>query len=161
MPAHRRPQAVFAGGPRRPDGGEDAAARVVQLLVARASGPERELVDPVAGEAGMRVAVDEAGQRAQAAAVELLDVAVEWLEIAHRADRRHEATLGQEVRVFDDLDFPERATAQRRLPPGRGHELREVSNEEPLRPVRAAHSEPGRGIGTSSPCSEAVRVASS
>src|SRR5438128_841650 len=59
--AHRRAEAVLAGFSGRPEGGEDPAAGRMQLLVARAPGAERELVDAVAREAGMRVAVDEAG----------------------------------------------------------------------------------------------------
>ena len=66
-----------SGGPRRRDGREDAAAGGVQLLVARAGRAQRELLDAVAGERRVRVAVDEARDGAEAAAVELLDLAVE------------------------------------------------------------------------------------
>ena len=50
---------------RRAHGREDPAAGRVQLLVARAAGAKRELLDAVAAERRMRVAVDEAGDRAE------------------------------------------------------------------------------------------------
>ena len=80
-------QAVLAERARRADGREDAAARGVQLLVARAGGAKRELLDPVAAQRRMRVTVDEARDRAEAATVELLDVAVERRQVAHPPDR--------------------------------------------------------------------------
>jgi hypothetical protein len=49
----------------------------VNLLVRRARGPQLELVDPIADEARVRVAIDEAGDRAAAPAVELLRLAAE------------------------------------------------------------------------------------
>ena len=56
---------------------EDPAAARVELLVRRSRAPERELLDAVAGEARVRVAVDEPGDRRQSAPVDLLDVAGE------------------------------------------------------------------------------------
>ena len=49
----------------------------VQLLVARAHRAQLELLDAVAGEARMRMAVDEPRQSAETPAVELFDFAVE------------------------------------------------------------------------------------
>ena len=77
MPLDSDAQSVGVQRARRPDGREDAAACRVQLLVARAARAQGELLDAVAAERGMRVAVDEPRQRAETAAVELLDVAVE------------------------------------------------------------------------------------
>src|SRR5207244_3658135 len=50
---------------------EDAAARRVELLVAGASGAERELLDAVAAEGGVRVTVDEPRHGRETATVEL------------------------------------------------------------------------------------------
>ena len=66
MPLDRLEEPAPAGGPRRPDGREDAAARGVQLLVARTARAQRELLDAVAAERRMRVAVDEPRDRAAA-----------------------------------------------------------------------------------------------
>ena len=65
------------------------------------------------------MAVDEAGDRAEAAPVELLDVAVERPEVAHPADGRDPAVLAEDVGVLDDVDLAERRAAERALPPRR------------------------------------------
>jgi hypothetical protein len=82
---------------RRTDGGQDPAAARVQFLVRRASGTERELLDPVACEAGVRVAVDEARDRRQSASVELLDVTRDGPEIAHAPHGGDTAFLAHHV----------------------------------------------------------------
>src|SRR5262249_24586028 len=86
MQRDRRTKTPRTWGPRRADGGEDAASGSVQLLVVRAACAERELVHTVATERRMRVAVDEARNRAQPAAVDLEDIAVEGREISHCPD---------------------------------------------------------------------------
>src|SRR5205085_9401186 len=101
--------ARFAGGTH---GREDAAAARVQLLVARAAGPERELVDTVAAERGVRVAVDEAGDRAEAAARELLDLAVERRQVAHPPDRLDRLAAAEHERVLEHVHLAERAAAE-------------------------------------------------
>src|SRR5262249_8446074 len=53
--------------------GEDSAAGRVQLLVARATCAQRELLDAIAAERRVRVAVDETRHGAAASTVELLD----------------------------------------------------------------------------------------
>ena len=115
VPLDRCAQAVLAGRPRRADGREDAAAGGVQLLVARAAGAERELVHAVAAERGVRVAVDEARDRAQAAAVELDDVAVERRQVAHPPDRLDRVAGAEDERVLEHLDLAERRAAERRI----------------------------------------------
>ena len=90
----------FSGGPGRPHGREDAAARGVQLLVAGAACAPRELLDAVAAERRVRVAVDEARDGAQAAAVELLDVAVERGQLRHRAHSRDRLAVAEHVRAL-------------------------------------------------------------
>src|SRR5579864_7701882 len=94
-----RTQTLLPGRARRAHGREDAAARGVQLLVARAARAQRELLDPVAAEGDVRVAVDEAGDRAPASPVHFDDVAVARLQVAHAADGRDRVVLAQDVRV--------------------------------------------------------------
>jgi hypothetical protein len=101
----------------------------VELLVGRACSPERELLDPVAAERGMRVAVDESRNRAEPATVDLEDVAVHRLEVSHAPDGGDRLALAQDVRVLDDVDRAEVGAAERR-PSTRGrHELRERADE--------------------------------
>ena len=120
--AARRARAAPSGAerPRRRDGREDAAARRVQLLVARAAGAERELVDAVAAERRMRVAVDEPGNRAEPGAVELLDLAVDRLEVAHPPDRGDRLAAAEDVRVLDHVDRAQVGAARGPRVPGAG-----------------------------------------
>jgi hypothetical protein len=113
-----------------PDGREDSAARGVELLVRGAGRALGELLDPVTREARVRVAIDESGDRAQPTAVQLDDVAAERAEILHAADTGNATLLAEDVRIFDDLDLPERLAAQGRLPPGGCCELRQVAHEQ-------------------------------
>src|SRR5262249_6905263 len=106
---HRVPVSRRGGGqlglarrPRRADRREDAAARRMELLVGRAARAQRELLDAVTGERSMRVAVDEPGDRALTAAVDLLDVTVQAREVAHAADARDRLAVDEDVRVVDD-----------------------------------------------------------
>ena len=98
-------------------------------------GAQRELLDAVAREARVRVAVDEARDRAEAAPVELLDVAVERAEVAHPPGRRDPPVLAEDVGVLDDLDLAERRAAERCSRARRGGELREVADEQAARGV--------------------------
>ena len=86
---------------------------------------------PVAGEAGVRVAVDEPRDRAVPAAVELLDVAVERRQVTHAAHGCDPAVLAEHVRVLDHVDARRargRAAARR---PRRRRELGEIADEQP------------------------------
>ena len=83
----------------------------MQLLVRRAARAQRELLDPVAAEGDVGVAVDEAGDRAAAPSVHLDDVAVERLQVAHTADGRDRVVLTQDVRVPDHVDLAELRSA--------------------------------------------------
>ena len=117
----------------------------MDLLVARAGGPKRELVDPVAGEARMRVAVDEAGDDAAAPRVEFDDVAVERPEITHPSDGDDLPVLAENERVPDDVDAAEGGAPERRAHPGRRCDLRDVADEEP----RHCQGRPRSGSGAS------------
>ena len=119
-----------AGRPRRR---EDAAAGRQELLVGRADGAESELLDAVARERRMRVAVDEAGNRRQARAVELLDVgAVHGREVAHRTHCSDRAVrVDEHVATLDDLDLAERRAPQRTFLSTMGDDLREVADQQP------------------------------
>ena len=132
---------------------EDAAAGRVQLLVRRSRGAQRELLDAVARKARVRVAVDEAGDRAAPLRVELLDVAVERAELAHAPHLHDLRSLQQDVCILEDRHLPQQGPAQRRGVAGRRHELRDVADEQ------AAHA-PG-SIGRSMSCSRAAAIASS
>jgi hypothetical protein len=143
------------------DGREDPAARRVQLLVARAAGPQGELLHAVAEEARMGVAVDEPGDRAAASPVELLDVAAELepAELAHAPRRCDPARVAEHEGVLEHLHVSKRAATDRRLGVRRrGRELREVADEEPVRSRLAGrHSR----AGSRRPCSSAAASASS
>ena len=117
-------------------------------------------MSPVAREARMRVAVDEARERAEPAPVELLDVAVQGAELAHPPHLGDAAVLAQDVAALDDVDAAEIDSPQRRARARRGHDLLEVADEQPPRGRRlGAHSAAG-GIGGSSPPSAAASIAS-
>ena len=104
----------------------------------------------------MRVAVDEAGDRAQAATVELPHVAVERRQVAHAADGLDRVAGAEDVRVLDQLDLAERRPAQRRVAPGRRGQLREVADEQPR---GRAHASCGAD-GILSPPRSAASIAS-
>ena len=78
MSANRCAEPVLAGVPRRLDCGQDASSRRVQLLIARSPRAQLELTGAIAGEARVRVAVDEPGERAQAPPVER-GASLRWL----------------------------------------------------------------------------------
>ncbi len=169
MAAHDIGELFLGGRARGADGREDPAAGGVQLLVGRARGAEGELLDAVAREAGVRVAVDEPGDRAQAAAVELLDLALERSEVAHRPDPGDVALLTEDIGVDNHLDLPERAAAQRCIDARRRDELGEIADEQPphgggVAPVRTpsgagpsppfgkrAYASAGTGVSSSTP----------
>src|SRR4029077_380039 len=90
----------------RPNRGKNSAPGRVQLLVARATGAQGELLDAVAEKGRMRVAVDEARDRAKAGAVELLDLSVDG-EVAHWPGGRHGAALAEHEGVLDHLELPQ------------------------------------------------------
>ena len=149
------------GGSRRAHRREDAAAAGVQLLVRRPGGAQRELLDAVAGEARVRVAVDEARDRREPATVDLLDVVIEARQVAHRSRRRDATVLAQHVRVSDDVDLAQRVAAKRRGAPRRRRDLREVADEESRRRLRGAHDPTAATEGMSMLCSRAAASASS
>src|SRR5438094_6054512 len=164
MPANRIGQARFARRPGRPHGRENAPAGRVELLVGGAGGPQLELVDAVAGKAGVRVAVDQPREGAQTTTVELLELPVGFpkarIKLAHRAAGSDSSVLAEDVRVAHDLDGPERFAAKRGPTVGGRRELCEVADEQapPARPV--AHSADWGCIGGSIPCSAANAIAS-
>src|SRR6266566_1390682 len=155
MPPNRIGQARFARGPGRPHGRENAPARRVKLLVGRAGGSQLELVDTIAGKAGVRVAVDQPRYRAETATVELLELPKGALklraELAHRAERGDSPVLAQNVCVADDLDGREGITPKRRLVAARRRELREVADKQAPPACAVTHSADWGCIGGSKP----------
>ncbi len=135
MARHPLSEPVGAECPRRGDGREDAAARGMELLVARADCPQRELLDPVAAPRRVGVTVDQARDRAQAGAVELLDpvqVADGLRELAHPPDRLDPPAVAEDECIVQHLDGRKLAPAARqRAIPGRRGELGEPTDEEP------------------------------
>ena len=142
---------------RRRDGREDAAARRVQLLVARAAGAQRELADAVAAERRMRVAVDEPRHGAEPGAVELLDLAVERREVAHPPDRLDRLAVAEDVRVLDHVDRAQVGAARRPAAvPAAG-----VATCARSRRSSARHGQlDASNIGVDRPCSRAAASAS-
>ena len=128
----------------------------MQLLVAGARRSQRELLDAIAAERRVRVAVDEPGDRAEAAAVELAYVAVERRQVAHAADGLDRVARTQDVCVLDDVDLAQRGSAKRRVAAGGRGDLREVANEHPH---GIAHASRGAD-GNRSPPRAAASIAS-
>jgi hypothetical protein len=121
----------LACGASRLDGGENPAPGCVQLLVGGSGGTPGELVDTVARETGMRMAVDEPRNGGQAAAVQLVDVPVEPAELVHAPDSSHAAVLAEHVCVHlrvERTHLP--GAAQGRFRPRRGHDLREIADQK-------------------------------
>ena len=143
---------MLAGLTGGANGRENAAVGGVQLLVARPARPQGKLLDTVAGKRRMCVAVDEAGHRAAAAAVDLLDVAAERGQLSHTSDLGDPAVVHDDVCVLEDVGAPEVASAQRRCSTGRRCNLTQVPDED-LRHSRGC-------IGTSSPPARAASTAS-
>ena len=117
----------------------------MQRLVARTGRPKFEFVDAVARETGVRVAVDESGDGAEAASVQLLDLALGLAQarakLSHRAERGDASVFAQDVRVADDLDIRERRAPERCLAAAGCRKLGEIADEQrPLPAVRVAHS---------------------
>ena len=117
----------------------------MQRLVARTGRPQFEFVDAIARETGVRVAVHESGDGAEAATVQLLDLALGLAQarakLSHRAERGDSSVFAQHVRVADDLDIRERRTPERCLAARGCRKLREIADEQrPLPAVRVAHS---------------------
>jgi hypothetical protein len=97
------------------------------------------------------VAVDEPRHRAEAARIELLDVAADRLQVAHPPSRLDDAVATEDERVLEDLDVAQRRTAQRGICPARSRELREVADEQAALAARWAHSVSEDDIGGTRP----------
>ena len=113
----------------------------------------------IAGEARVRVAVDEARERAEPAPVELLDVSAQGAELAHPPHLGDVAVFAQHVAALDDVDTPEIDPPQRRARACRRHDLLEVADEQTPRGRRLGAHAAG-GIGGSRPPSAAASIAS-
>ncbi len=103
----------------------------MELLVRGTARAERELVDAIAREARVRVAVDEARDRRQPATVDLLDVVVERSEVAHPTDCLDPPAFAEHVGVVGHGDVAQCRAAERGIGSGRAGDLREVADEEP------------------------------
>ena len=154
MALHGLRKRRVARSPRRCDGRQDAAASRMQLLIARAAGAQRELVHPIPGKRGMRVAVDEPWHRAEASAVNLLDLDLGAKpKIAHTPDSLDPGSLAEHVRVLQHVKVAQVAAAQRSTTDRRRDELAKVADEQ------APQAQPQ--LGRSSPCAAAAARASS
>src|SRR5205085_3356080 len=155
-------QLLLRGRARRTDGRHDSAAVRMQLLVARTARSQRELVDAVAGEARVRVTVDEARDRAETTPVDLDRVAFDAIELAHPSGSRDDAVVAQQERVLDYVDAPEVRATKRRTAAGWRHELCEVADEQAGGTAVGRHSsDASRRIGTCRSCTAAAASASS
>ena len=132
----------------------------MELLVRRAGRALCELLYPVTRKARVRVAVDEPRNRAEAAAVDLLDLSSEGRQVTHTADSLDRLTRTEDVRILDHVHLAERAAAQRRRSARGTCNLGEVADEEAALAARGAHSRSRCGIGASSPCDSAAVSAS-
>ncbi len=124
----------------------------MELLVRGTSRAQRELVDAVAAEARVRVAVDEARNGREPAAVDLLEVAGRRVarriarcprqgggEIAHRADRLDLPVAAEHERVVDHPHVAERGAAKRAAA-SRGRDLREIADQQAAHGTRTGDS---------------------
>jgi len=132
----------------------------MELLVRRAGRALCELLHPVTREARVRVAVDEPRDRAETAAVDLLDLSSEGRQVTHTADSLDRLTRTEDVRMLDHVHLAERAAAQRRRSARGTRNLGEVADEEAALAARGAHSWSRCGIGASRPCDSAAVSAS-
>ena len=130
MPCDCGAQPFLARRTGRANRRQDAAARRVQLLVARAACAKGELLDAIAREARMGVAVHEAWDGAGATAVHLDDLTLESRQVAHGADGLDAAVRAEHEAVLDDVHAAERASTKRRDAAGRGRDLGEIVNEQ-------------------------------
>ncbi len=126
---------VEPGGAGRLDGREDAAARGVQLLVGRAARAAVVLVDAVAGEACVRVAVDEPRDGGHAERVDdhrVLGQLEPRTQVEAVPDRDDLAELRRDPDVaLEHVDLAERGAAQRRVAlAGRARRLREPADHQ-------------------------------
>src|SRR5262249_40604062 len=123
---------------------------------------QRELVDPVAGEAGVGVAVDEARDRAQSATVELHRRVLDAPEVAHASGADDHAFLAEEVRVLDHVDAPEVCATQRGALAGRADGLSWAAGGRAGGAGGVPHSSgASRRIGSWRSCAAAAASASS
>ena len=102
----------------------------MQLLIAGAARTQRELVDTVAAERGMGMAVDEARDRAKPTAVDLEDLVVERRQRAHPSHGVDRLAVAEDERVLEDRDVAERRAAERSAQARRCGELRDVAQEQ-------------------------------
>ena len=167
MPTNRLRQIRFACSPSGLHGREDPPAGRVELLVGGTGGPQLELVDAVAGEAGVCVAVDQPRYGTEATSVELLELievsagfAKLCIKVAHRTEGSDASAFAQDVRVANDFDGRERLPSERRLAAHRSCQLSEIADEEAPTAYAATHSAGWGGIGGSSPRSAANAIAS-
>ncbi len=134
----------------------------MQLLVARARGSERELLDAVPGKAGVGMTVDETRYRREPTPVELFHLARERRELAHRADLGDAAVLTDHERVVDDIYVSEGRAPSRRFRASRGCELGQIADQKAWwRRRRGGHVPPPGTDGRSIPLARASWSASS
>jgi len=134
----------------------------MQLLIARARSAERELLDPVTEKTSVRVTVDQAGDRAEVAPVQLVHITGDRRQITHLPDRGDVAVLAQHIRVVNHVDASEVPAPKRRVAAGRSRKLREIANQQATTPAVSRHSSAVLSrIGTTRPCSSAAAIASS
>ena len=162
VPAHGSCELGLVRRPRGAHGREDPSPRGVQLLVGRTAGAQGELFDAIAGKACVRVAVHEPRDRTTPGAVDLLDRPLEALEVAHLPRSPDAPALAEDEGVLEHLDAAESFPAEGRLVPCRGHELREIADEQPRGRGRLGpgHVAAEGGEGSSRPCCSAAAIAS-
>src|SRR5262249_28033930 len=91
---------------------------------------ERELVNAIAAERGVRVTVDKTRHGAPTASVDLEDVAVEHRQVAHPPDRLDRLAVAEHERVVEHLNLAGSRATQRSASTGRRRKLREIPKEE-------------------------------
>ena len=167
MAANRLRQIRFACSPSGLHGREDPPAGRVELLVGGTGGAQLELVDAIACEASVCVAVDQPRYGTEATSVELLELlelaagfAKLCTKLAHRTEGSDASAFAQDVCVANDFDGRERLAPKRRLAPGRSCQLREIADEQAPTAYAVTHSAGWGGIGGSSPWSAANAIAS-
>jgi hypothetical protein len=119
MASYSLAQAGLSSRPRRAHGRLDPTARSVQLFVARAGSPQRELADAIAPEGRVCMAVDQPWDCAEAAGVDFfaLRIGSYPTELVHLPDGHDSLVVAEDECALDDVDLAERATAKRRIRP--------------------------------------------
>ena len=118
--------------PYRSDARANPATGFCNLLITGACDPLFEIDQPRRNERRMRMAIDQPGQQDSSTAIQLFYFALVFPEpgmledLALQPTSNNLAAAAKDCRIFNDSDFPERASATRRIFPAQSYKLADV-----------------------------------